>query len=74
MLTSTPTSRQSELYVRPGRHIRPNTSSAARIRNPLAGAPRDELMNRVQLFAEEKGLIEHLPCVRHLQAKGTYFS
>lgn len=31
-----------------------------RIRNPLEGIPRDELMSRVESFTQEKGLTEHV--------------
>ena len=35
-----------------------------RIRNPLEGIPYDELMSRVEGFAREKELAEHIPLLR----------
>lgn len=36
----------------------------ARIRNPLDGIPRDELMRNVEEFAHARGLVEHIPLLR----------
>lgn len=35
-----------------------------RIRNPLVGIPKDELFADVETFANEAGLVEHLPLLR----------
>jgi hypothetical protein len=35
-----------------------------RIRNPLVGIPRPELLADVETFANENGLVEHLPLLR----------
>ncbi|KAL2176495.1 uncharacterized protein P884DRAFT_29905 [Thermothelomyces heterothallicus CBS 202.75] len=45
-------------------HINLNENLEARIKNPLEGIPRDELMSRVHIFAEEKGLTEHIELLR----------
>ncbi|KAL2019370.1 hypothetical protein VTK56DRAFT_9750 [Thermocarpiscus australiensis] len=45
-------------------HVDLNRNLEARIRNPLEGIPRDELMRRVESFAEEKGLTEHISLLR----------
>ncbi|KAK3983839.1 putative polyol transporter 1 [Cladorrhinum sp. PSN332] len=45
-------------------HVDLNTNLEARIRNPLEGIPRDELMSRVEQFAQEKNLTEHIPLLR----------
>ncbi|KAK4162379.1 putative polyol transporter 1 [Cladorrhinum sp. PSN259] len=45
-------------------HVDLNTNLAAKIRNPLEGIPRDELMSRVEQFAQEKGLVEHTALLR----------
>ncbi|KAK4124332.1 hypothetical protein N657DRAFT_680344 [Parathielavia appendiculata] len=45
-------------------HVDLNRNLEARIRNPLEGIPEDELMSRVEAFAQEKGLTEHLPLLR----------
>ena len=44
----------------PNSHV----TSVSRIKNPLEGIPRDELMNRVEVFAQEKGLTEHVALLR----------
>ncbi|KAI4598653.1 hypothetical protein KJ359_002543 [Pestalotiopsis sp. 9143b] len=36
----------------------------AKIKNPLKGIPRDQLMRDVEAFAHEKGLKEHIPLLR----------
>lgn len=38
-----------------------NSSPPARIKNPLAGISRTQLLQNVEEFAEEKGLIDILP-------------
>ncbi|KAF7561174.1 hypothetical protein G7046_g2991 [Stylonectria norvegica] len=45
-------------------HVDLNENLEAKIRNPLEGIPREQLMNDVALFAERKGLTEHLPLLR----------
>ncbi|KAL2163599.1 hypothetical protein VTH06DRAFT_5657, partial [Thermothelomyces fergusii] len=45
-------------------HVDLNDNLEARIKNPLEGIPRDELMSRVHTFAEEKGLMEHIDLLR----------
>lgn len=40
------------------------TYALPRIKNPLAGIPRNELMSRVEAFAQEKGLQEHIALLR----------
>ncbi|KAL1838806.1 hypothetical protein VTJ49DRAFT_2199 [Mycothermus thermophilus] len=45
-------------------HVDLNANLEARIQNPLEGLSRDELMSRVDVFAREKGLTEHLPLLR----------
>ncbi|KAL2126880.1 hypothetical protein VTI74DRAFT_11689 [Chaetomium olivicolor] len=47
-----------------GEHVDLNRNLEARIKNPLEGIPRAELMSRVESFAQEKGLTEHLPLLR----------
>lgn len=37
---------------------------SAKLRNPLAGIPRDVLLQNVEDFANEKGLTEHLPALQ----------
>lgn len=41
-----------------------NKNLEAKIKNPLDGIPRDELMRDVEIFAQQKGLVEHLPLLR----------
>lgn len=41
-----------------------NQNLEARIRNPLEGIPKAQLMRNVELWAEEKGLTEHIPVLR----------
>lgn len=41
-----------------------NANLEARIKNPLKGIPRDELMRHVEAFAYEKGLVDHIPLLR----------
>ncbi|KAK4223956.1 hypothetical protein QBC38DRAFT_502679 [Podospora fimiseda] len=65
---------KDDIKVAPGEHLEKgisnkshgdiNTNLEARIRNPLEGIPRDELMSRVEQFAHEKNLTEHLPLLR----------
>jgi len=38
-----------------------NSNIEARIKNPLAGIPRAQLLRNVEVFAQEKGLTEELP-------------
>ncbi|KAK0625407.1 hypothetical protein B0T17DRAFT_272539 [Bombardia bombarda] len=45
-------------------HVDLNSNLEAKIKNPLEGMPYDELMLRVQAFAEEKGLTEHIVLLR----------
>ncbi|AEO67862.1 0aee102a-6c78-4519-849c-70092b746bbd [Thermothielavioides terrestris] len=45
-------------------HVDLNRNLEARIKNPLEGIPRDELMSRVDAFAQEKGLTEHVALLR----------
>ncbi|KAK4100414.1 hypothetical protein N658DRAFT_507927 [Parathielavia hyrcaniae] len=45
-------------------HVDLNRNLEARIRNPLEGVPREELMSRVEAFAQEKGLTEHISLLR----------
>ncbi|KAK4038062.1 hypothetical protein C8A01DRAFT_17813 [Parachaetomium inaequale] len=45
-------------------HVDLNKNLEARIKNPLEGIPRDELMSRVEVFAQEKGLTEHIGMLR----------
>ncbi|KFZ23937.1 hypothetical protein V502_01583 [Pseudogymnoascus sp. VKM F-4520 (FW-2644)] len=45
-------------------HINLNANLEARIKNPLAGVPRDALFREVDAFAEEKGLAEHSALLR----------
>ncbi|KAK4175773.1 putative arabinose-proton symporter [Triangularia setosa] len=47
-----------------GEHVDLNENLEARIRNPLEGIPRDQLMQRVEAFCEEKGLIQHIELFR----------
>ncbi|KAG7284012.1 hypothetical protein NEMBOFW57_010370 [Staphylotrichum longicolle] len=45
-------------------HVDLNQNLEARIKNPLEGIPRDELISRVEVFAQEKGLTEHVALLR----------
>ncbi|KAI0134427.1 hypothetical protein BJ170DRAFT_679315 [Xylariales sp. AK1849] len=45
-------------------HVNLNTNLEAKIKNPLKGIPRDQLMRDVEAFAHEKGLVEHIPLLR----------
>ncbi len=45
-------------------HMVDKNSLEARIRNPLDGIPRDELMRNVETFAHSRGLVEHIPLLR----------
>ncbi|KAK4247565.1 hypothetical protein C7999DRAFT_41108 [Corynascus novoguineensis] len=45
-------------------HVDLNANLEAKIKNPLEGLSRDELMSRVHIFAEEKGLTEHIDVLR----------
>ncbi|XXG99644.1 SCF ubiquitin ligase complex subunit [Hypoxylon texense] len=45
-------------------HVDLNANLEARIKNPLKGIPREKLMRDVAAFAEEKGLVEHIPLLR----------
>jgi hypothetical protein len=38
-----------------------NSNIEARIKNPLAGIPRHQLLRNVELFAQEKGLVDEVP-------------
>lgn len=41
-----------------------NRNLEAKIKNPLDGVPRDQLMRDVEFFAKEKGLEDQLPILR----------
>ncbi|KAH8671017.1 hypothetical protein BX600DRAFT_548078 [Xylariales sp. PMI_506] len=41
-----------------------STNLEAKIKNPLKGIPREQLMRDVEAFAQEKGLMEHLKMLR----------
>ncbi|KAI5919052.1 sugar transporter-domain-containing protein [Camillea tinctor] len=45
-------------------HVDLNANLEARIKNPLKGIPREQLMREVQNFAEKKGLTEHIALLR----------
>ncbi|KAI0376357.1 hypothetical protein F5Y04DRAFT_286005 [Hypomontagnella monticulosa] len=45
-------------------HVDLNANLEAKIKNPLKGIPRERLMRDVEAFAQEKGLMEHLPLLR----------
>ncbi|KAI2620986.1 hypothetical protein GGS26DRAFT_299890 [Hypomontagnella submonticulosa] len=45
-------------------HVDLNANLEAKIKNPLKGIPRAKLMRDVEAFAQEKGLMEHLPLLR----------
>ncbi|KAI8624757.1 sugar transporter-domain-containing protein [Xylariaceae sp. FL1651] len=45
-------------------HVDLNTNLEAKIKNPLKGIPRDQLMRDVEAFAQEKGLEEHIKYLR----------
>ncbi|KAG0653077.1 Polyol transporter [Hyphodiscus hymeniophilus] len=45
-------------------HINLNENLGAKIKNPLAGIPRDTLLKNVADFAQEKGLLEDLPLLQ----------
>ena len=45
-------------------HVVDNSSLEARLRNPLDGIPRDELMRNVESFARARGLEEHISLLR----------
>ncbi|KAK4653040.1 hypothetical protein QC762_504520 [Podospora pseudocomata] len=45
-------------------HVDLNANLEARIKNPLEGIPRDQLMLRVEAFCEEKGLAQHVQLFR----------
>jgi hypothetical protein len=38
--------------------------TSEKLKNPLTGIPRDQLMQDVDTFAHEKGLVEHLEDLR----------
>lgn len=42
-------------------HVDLNQNVAAKIRNPLAGIPRDQLLRNVEAFAKEKDLVDIIP-------------
>jgi len=44
--------------------LQPRLTTTYRIRNPLAGIPRETLLKNVANFANEKGLVEHLPLLQ----------
>lgn len=41
-----------------------NQNLDAKIKNPLAGIPRSQLMHDVEVFAQAKGLVDQLPMLR----------
>ncbi|KAH6652925.1 hypothetical protein BKA67DRAFT_659579 [Truncatella angustata] len=45
-------------------HVDINTNLEAKIKNPLKGVSRAQLMRDVEAFAHEKGLVEHIPLLR----------
>ncbi|KAI1499591.1 sugar transporter-domain-containing protein [Biscogniauxia marginata] len=45
-------------------HVDLNANLEARIKNPLKGIPREQLMRDVEEFANKKGLTEHIPLLR----------
>ncbi|KAI0095961.1 hypothetical protein F4814DRAFT_178411 [Daldinia grandis] len=45
-------------------HVDLNANLEAKIKNPLKGIPREQLMRDVEAFAHEKGLVEHIPILR----------
>ncbi|KAI1080741.1 hypothetical protein F5B20DRAFT_93029 [Whalleya microplaca] len=45
-------------------HVDLNANLEAKIKNPLKGIPREQLMRDVEAFAQEKGLVEHIPLLR----------
>ncbi|KAK0611377.1 hypothetical protein B0T14DRAFT_540502 [Immersiella caudata] len=45
-------------------HVNINANFEAKIQNPLEGLSYDELMSRVEIFAQEKELTGHLPLLR----------
>ncbi|KAH6847111.1 hypothetical protein B0I37DRAFT_430378 [Chaetomium sp. MPI-CAGE-AT-0009] len=45
-------------------HVDLSRNLEAKIKNPLEGIPRDELMSRVHEFAQQKGLTEHIGILR----------
>lgn len=42
----------------------PALTVSARIQNPLAGIPRHTLLNHVEQFANEAGMVEHIPLLK----------
>ncbi|KAH6662990.1 hypothetical protein B0J14DRAFT_570681 [Halenospora varia] len=44
----------------PAEHIDLNSNLTAKIRNPLAGIPRDVLLRNVEEFAQEKGMVDQV--------------
>ncbi|KAK3321970.1 hypothetical protein B0H66DRAFT_619275 [Apodospora peruviana] len=53
-----------EKGVSANQHVDLNANLEARIKNPLEGIPYDDLMYKVDLFAQEKGLVECIPLLR----------
>ncbi|KAL7624888.1 hypothetical protein AAE478_004102 [Parahypoxylon ruwenzoriense] len=53
-----------ETGVNASEHVDLNANLEARIRNPLKGIPREQLMRDVEAFAYQKGLVEHIPVLR----------
>ncbi|KAI1390551.1 uncharacterized protein F4822DRAFT_154141 [Hypoxylon trugodes] len=45
-------------------HVDLNANLEARIKNPLKGIPREQLMRDVEAFAHEKNLVEYIPVLR----------
>ncbi|KAI8959260.1 hypothetical protein F5Y11DRAFT_11486 [Daldinia sp. FL1419] len=50
--------------VEAAEHVDLNANLEAKIKNPLKGIPREQLMRDVEAFAHEKGLVEHIPILR----------
>lgn len=48
----------------PPEHVNLNANLGAKIKNPLAGIPRDTLLRNVADFAQEKGLMQELPLLQ----------
>jgi nitrogen-specific signal transduction histidine kinase len=48
-------------HVETASELNLNSNVEARIKNPLAGIPRAQLLRNVEIFAEEKQLTEELP-------------
>ncbi|KAI1097793.1 hypothetical protein F4804DRAFT_151211 [Jackrogersella minutella] len=56
--------RHLETGVEAAEHVDLNENLEAKIKNPLKGIPREQLMRDVEAFAHEKNLVEHIPLLR----------